>query len=115
MNIPTWATTLVQGPGASDDVPRAADVVGNARRLAYRDQVLLRTAGLHARRACPGAVGELVHRELLAHAEFGRELAEDSLPTRLVAQVLALPVRPGGGPGGREWSNPLAPRHQARR
>lgn len=44
----------------------------------------------------PGALGELVHRELHAFAEFGFRLAADRLIPRLAAEVLA-EVRAGDG------------------
>lgn len=37
----------------------------------------------------PGALGELVHRELRAFAEFGFRLAADRLIPRLAAEVLS--------------------------
>jgi hypothetical protein len=52
----------------------------------------LRAAAEHARRALPGPLGELVARELLAHAELGYRGAVDALLPRLACQVLALPV-----------------------
>lgn len=46
-------------------------------------------AAERARAAYPGALGELVHRELLAFADFGHRLAGDGLIDRLAAEVLA--------------------------
>jgi hypothetical protein len=90
VTTPAWAAALVRGPKAAPHEGQAR-VPGDAERLAYREQVRLRTAALHARRTWPGAVGELVSRELLALAEFGCALDGDSLPARLVAQVLGPP------------------------
>jgi len=52
----------------------------------------LRAAARHAKRAYPGAIGELVARELTAHAEFGYRFAADGLLTRLATEVLGTPV-----------------------
>jgi hypothetical protein len=52
----------------------------------------IKAAARHARRALPGALGELAARELLAHAELGYRGAVDALLPQLVRQVLALPV-----------------------
>ena len=52
----------------------------------------LRAAAHHAKRVYPGAIGELVARELTAHAEFGYRFAADGLLTRLAAEVLRTPV-----------------------
>jgi hypothetical protein len=41
----------------------------------------------------PGALGELVHRELRAFAEFGRRIGGDELLLRLTADVLDRPGR----------------------
>jgi len=44
-------------------------------------------AAHHARRAYPGAVGELLARELTAHAEFGYRFTGDGLLTRLARRT----------------------------
>jgi hypothetical protein len=49
----------------------------------------LTAAALRARRLYPGALGELVDRELRSCADFGVEPGEDGLIARLAAQVLA--------------------------
>ncbi|MDD7937971.1 hypothetical protein PHK61_06015 [Actinomycetospora lutea] len=56
------------------------DRVDRARYLAAAER---------ARRVYPGALGELVARELQAYAEFGFRLAGDLLVDRLAAEVLA--------------------------
>src|SRR5690349_11707536 len=60
--------------------------------LALHDLSRIRAAAHHARRAYPGAVGELLARELTAHAEFGYRFTGDGLLTRLAAEVLRTPV-----------------------
>ena len=46
-----------------------------------------RAAARHARRTYPGPLGELVHRELLAYAEFGHRFG-DGLVGRVVDELL---------------------------
>lgn len=50
----------------------------------------LRAAATHACRVFPGPVGELLARELLAHAELGYRFGADALLPRLAREVLAL-------------------------
>lgn len=59
-----------------------------AERRMYLD------AAEHALRAYPGALGQLVHRELRAFADFGYRLAGDGLVARLAVEVLSA-VRDG--------------------
>ncbi|HEX4247770.1 MAG TPA: hypothetical protein VH008_07870 [Pseudonocardia sp.] len=70
--------------------PRAK---GDADALAARDMLRYRTAALHARRAFPGAVGELMSRELNAYADFGYRFSADALIPRLADEVLATPLQ----------------------
>jgi hypothetical protein len=65
---------------------------GDAAALALHEQSRLRAAAHHARRAFPGPVGDLLHRELLAHAEFGYRMWADALIPRLAADVLSRPA-----------------------
>jgi hypothetical protein len=67
-------------PGRADPGDAALDP---GQRRAYR------RAAARARDAYPGALGELVERELLAFAEFGYRLAGDGLIDRLAAEVLS--------------------------
>jgi len=62
---------------------RADGALGPADQQRYLD------AADRALRAYPGALGELVHRELRAFAEFGYRLAGDGLVARLAAEVLS--------------------------
>ena len=62
---------------------------GNATALAHHERSRMRAAAMHARRLYPGALGELVHRELTAYADFGYRFAGDALIPRLAAEVLA--------------------------
>jgi hypothetical protein len=63
---------------------------GDADMLTTSERALVRAAALHARRVYPGGVGELVHRELTAYADFGYRFRTDALVPRLVAEVLAV-------------------------
>ena len=45
-----------------------------------------------ARAPLPGPLGDLVHRELLAYAEFGYRMTSDALIPRLAADILARPA-----------------------
>jgi hypothetical protein len=65
---------------------------GDATVLQYHEVARLKAAAHHARRALPGPLGDLVHRELLAYAEFGYRLTADALIPRLAADVLARPA-----------------------
>ncbi|MBP2368578.1 hypothetical protein [Pseudonocardia parietis] len=70
--------------------PGPPGISGDAPRLALREQGHYRAAAGHARRVIPGPVGELVHRELRAYAEFGHRFGDDALIQRLAAEVLAI-------------------------
>ncbi|WP_433783454.1 hypothetical protein ACQPX6_25630 [Actinomycetospora sp. CA-101289] len=59
------------------------DPLDGVERRTYRDAAEL------ALRAYPGALGELVHRELRAFADFGYRLAGDGLVARLAVEVLS--------------------------
>lgn len=62
---------------------------GNVRALAFHESSHYRAAAHHARRVYPGPVGELISRELTAFAEFGYRFTNDSLISRLAAEILA--------------------------
>lgn len=47
-----------------------------------------RAAAHHAKRAYPGAVGELLSREILSWEEFGYRLGGEALMARVVSDVL---------------------------
>ncbi len=57
-------------------------------RLALHEQGRIRAAAQQAMRSYPGPIGELVARELRAHADFGYRFASDSLLPRLAAEIL---------------------------
>ncbi len=65
---------------------------GDAVALAAHERSKLRAAAEHARRALPGPLGDLVHRELLAYAEFGYRMTSDALIPRLAPDILARPA-----------------------
>jgi len=94
VTTPMWATTLVHGPLATHAVPAPPDVRGDAAGLPPHERSRYLAAAHHARRVHPGALGELVARELRAHADFGVRLADDGLAARLATQVLARPALP---------------------
>lgn len=50
-----------------------------------------RAAAHHALQAYPGPLGELLHRELAAHADLGQRFA-DGLLSRVVDQLLGAPA-----------------------
>ncbi|MFR9806974.1 hypothetical protein ACL02T_32465 [Pseudonocardia sp. RS010] len=75
-------------------VPAAARLTGTAPEIPPHDRVRFRTAAHHARRLYPGCVGELLHRELLAYAEFGHLFDREALVPRLATEILACPLRP---------------------
>jgi hypothetical protein len=89
MSVPTWATSLVHGTRAAPSALPRTHLEGDADALAFEQRARFTAAALRARRLYPGALGELVERELRSCADFGVEPAEDGLIARLAAQVLA--------------------------
>jgi len=65
---------------------------GDAVPLCAHELSRVRAAAHHARRALPGSLGELVHRELTAYADFGYRFSSDALIPRLVGEILATRV-----------------------
>jgi hypothetical protein len=70
-------------------LPASVPLRGNATALPPHDRSRVRAAALHARRLYPGPLGELVHRELTAYADFGYQFSGDALIPRLAAEILA--------------------------
>ena len=70
--------------------PDPAPIRGDAEKLRPHESSRLRAAASHARRMYPGPLGELVHRELTAHAEFGYRFTADALLPRLATEILAI-------------------------
>jgi len=62
-------------------------IPGNAIGLEHQEQVRYRWAALHGRRMYPGALGELIYRELTAYADFGYRFKNDGLIPRLAAAI----------------------------
>jgi hypothetical protein len=60
---------------------------GNATGLELHEKARYRAAALHGRRIYPGPLGELVHRELTAYADFGFRFKDDGLIPRLAAAI----------------------------
>jgi hypothetical protein len=72
--------------------PATAPIRGDAEQFQAHERSRVRAAAHHARRAYPGPLGELAHRELSAYAEFGYRFAADALVPRLATEILATPV-----------------------
>jgi len=79
-------------PFVFDPAPQQPIIGGDAPVLLPHERCRLRAAARHARRALPGPLGDLVHRELMAYAEFGHRVSTDALIPRLATDVLALPA-----------------------
>jgi hypothetical protein len=63
--------------------------------LELHERSRIRAAARHARRVYPGEVGELIHRELIAYAEFGLRFSVDALIPRLATRILAMTAADG--------------------
>jgi hypothetical protein len=63
--------------------------------LQVHERSRIRAAARHARRVYPGDVGELLHRELIAYAEFGLRISVDALIPRLATRILAMTAEDG--------------------
>lgn len=75
--------------------PRPATV--DERRgweMATHEKARLRAAALRAKRIYPGAVGELISRELLLWEELGQRLGSHGLIMRAVHDILTAPTEP---------------------
>jgi hypothetical protein len=66
---------------------------GSLPLLDLHERARYRAAAEYALRRYPGPVGELIHRELSAYAEFGHRFARDALIPHLAQDVLT-PPRP---------------------
>jgi hypothetical protein len=77
--------------------PAPPKIKGNAGRLEYREISRLRAAAHYARKIYPGALGELVSRELNATADLGCSIGIESLISRLASEVLTTPVQYSNG------------------
>lgn len=88
MTVPPWAASLVHGTRETPPAPPPPRTDGDARALPFDERARYAAAALRARRRYPGALGELVARELRSCADFGVGPAEDGLIARLAAQVL---------------------------
>ena len=89
MSPPVWTATVALGCPPRDAGPEPADVRGNATGLSCHERSRYRAAALHARRVFPGALGELLARELRACADFG--YGEQGPLARVATQVLTMP------------------------
>lgn len=60
--------------------------------LEAHERARLEAAADHAVRVYPGPVGELLAREIRAHADFGYRFGRGGLVTRVAQRLLATPV-----------------------
>jgi hypothetical protein len=77
-------------------VTGTAGLAGAAPDIPPHDRCHIRAAAHHARRLYPGCVGELLHRELLAYADFGHRFDREALVPRLADEILARSIHPPG-------------------
>jgi hypothetical protein len=74
-------------------IPKPTPIIaGSATRISVHELRRLRAAAKHATRVYPGALGELVSRELNASADLERTIGVGSLIARVASEVLATPV-----------------------
>ena len=64
--------------------------------MSHRERMRLRAAALHATRAFPGPIGELVARELEAWEEFGFRLGSHATIRQVVEAVLETEIDGSG-------------------
>jgi hypothetical protein len=72
--------------------PAPPPIEGTAERLELHERSRFRAAAQRARQLYPGSLGELVHRELTAYADFGYRFTREALIVRLAAEILAAPA-----------------------
>lgn len=65
---------------------------GSPAALAAREDYYVRAAARHAVRVFPGPIGELLARELCAHADFGLRSEDSGLLRNVAREVLAMPA-----------------------
>lgn len=63
-------------------------------RLDHHEKMKVRAAAFRATRIYPGAVGELLARELLSLEEFGFRFDKHGLTARLVDEIMKAPLEP---------------------
>lgn len=78
----------------SIDLSRPASEAEHAPRMGHPDKIRLRHAARRAKRIYPGAVGQLIAREFMAHEELSAVLRADGIITRAVDEILATPLPP---------------------
>jgi hypothetical protein len=67
-----------------------ADSRQELRHLELHELSRLRAAAAYAVRVFPGAVGEVLARELAAHADLGYQFGRDGLVHRLATEILSM-------------------------
>lgn len=67
-----------------------------ATPMDHHDKTRVRAAAFRVTRLFPGAVGEMLSRELLTWEEFGYRLGGSGLVFRVVDEVLKLPMTTSG-------------------
>jgi len=60
--------------------------------MEFHEKAQIRAAAFRATKLWPGAVGELISRELLSFEEFGQRLARGGHVMRAVRDILAAPL-----------------------
>lgn len=69
-------------------------VVGDFHQMDYHEKLKIRSAAFRATRIYPGAVGQILSKELLAWEDFGYRLGSQRLINRLVHELMTTPMPP---------------------
>jgi hypothetical protein len=86
----TAALDLARRNGVPVVLRRVDDGRAELRRLELYEVGRLRAAAAYASRVFPGAVGEVLARELAAHADLGHRFGRDGLIDRLATEILRM-------------------------
>ena len=86
----TAALDHARQSGAPVVLRRVDDCRQELRRLELHEVGRLRAAAAYASRVFPGAVGEVLARELAAHADLGYRFGRDGLIDRLATEILRM-------------------------
>jgi hypothetical protein len=98
-----------------DVIVNAGASLRDMSRMTLDQQSHYAAAAEFALRRYPGPVGELIHRELAAYAEFGHRFATNALIPRLVRHVLTPPGPSADRDGAVSASTRATRGHVARR
>lgn len=69
-------------------------MITNPNRMDQHERAKMRAAAFQATRVYPGAVGEMLKREIIAWEEFGFRFTTDALMNRLIAELMKAPTGP---------------------